>query len=70
MRSVIEALDLLIDATKYYVQWVVKAKVTQIAEIVDPRKRYLYLVAFIDHYHKIWQDTLVDMLLKNVQQQS
>jgi len=69
VRSVIEALDLSLDATKYYAQWVVKAKVTQIAEIVDSRKRYLYLVAFIDHYHKIWQDTLVDMLLKNVQQQ-
>jgi|TARA_B110000503_G_scaffold129049_1_gene200848 TnpA family transposase len=69
VRSVIEILDLSLDATKYYAQWVVKAKVTQITDITQPHKRYLYLVAFIDHYHKIWQDALTDMLLKNIQQQ-
>ena len=56
VRSVIEALDLLIDATKYYVQWVVKAKVTQIAEIVDSRKRYytlLHLLTIITKFGKI-----------------
>ena len=65
----IKKLDLSVDATKYYAGWIVKAKVTQITDIVEPNKRYLYLVAFIDHYYKIWQDTLVDMLLRNVQQQ-
>lgn len=69
LQSVIKKLDLSVDATKYYAGWIVKAKVTQITDIVEPNKRYLYLVAFIDHYYKIWQDTLVDMLLRNVQQQ-
>ncbi|RZI47404.1 Tn3 family transposase [Rickettsiales endosymbiont of Peranema trichophorum] len=46
-----------------------EAKITQIVDIVEPNKRYLYLIAFIDHYYKIWQDALVDMLLRSVQQQ-
>lgn len=69
LQSVIKKLNLSADATKYYAGWVVKAKVTQITDIVEPNKRYLYLIAFIDHYYKIWQDTLIDMLLRNVQQQ-
>jgi TnpA family transposase len=69
LQPIIEKLDLSEDATKYYAGWVVKAKLTQITDIVEPNKRYLYLVTFIDHYYKTWQDTLVDILLRNVQQQ-
>ena len=36
-------------------QWVNKAKITQVAEIVDVQKRNLYLVAFIDHWYRLWQ---------------
>jgi hypothetical protein len=46
-----------------------KAKITQLIEIVEPHKRHLYLLAFITHYYKVWQDTLVDILLKSIQQQ-
>ncbi len=67
--SLIEKLALSTEATKYYAQWVIKAKTTQIAEMTEPHKRHLYLMAFVDHCYKIWQDTLVDMLLKSVQQQ-
>lgn len=69
LNSIIEKLELSTEATKYYAQWVNKAKVTQIAEIVDLQKRNLYLIAFIDHWYRLWQDTFVDMLLKAVQQQ-
>ena len=68
LTPVIEKLALSSEATRYYAQWVNKAKLTQIAEMVELQKRNLYLVAFIDHWHKLWQDTLVDMLLKAVQQ--
>jgi TnpA family transposase len=68
-RPIIDSLALSVEATKYYAQWVMKAKVTQITEVVNPHKRYLYLIAFVDHCYKIWQDTLVDMFLKCVQQQ-
>lgn len=67
--SVIKKLTLSTEATKYYAQWVIKAKTTQIAEMTESHKRHLYLMAFIDHSYKIWQDTLVDMLLKCIQQQ-
>ncbi|HRD71026.1 MAG TPA: Tn3 family transposase [Legionella sp.] len=69
IKPIIDALSLSAEATKYYAQWVIKAKVTQITDMVESNKRYLYLVAFIDHTHRIWQDTLVDILLKSVQQQ-
>src|SRR5690606_294564 len=57
------------EATQYYAQWAVKAKTTQITDIIDPNKRYLYLITFIDHYYKVWQDTLIDIILRCVQQQ-
>lgn len=69
IEPIVKVLSLSAGATKYYAQWVIKAKATQITDMIEPHKRYLYLVAFIDHYHKIWHDTLVDMLLKSVQQQ-
>ncbi|MBA2655926.1 MAG: Tn3 family transposase [Tatlockia sp.] len=69
ISPLIKKLALSTEATKYYAQWVTKAKTTQIAEMVEPHKRHLYLAAFVDHLYKLWQDTLVDMLLKCVQQQ-
>lgn len=68
LYPIIEKLALSTEATKYYAQWVNKAKTTQIAEMVENQKRNLYLIAFIDHWYKLWQDTFVDMLLKAVQQ--
>jgi TnpA family transposase len=69
VSPLIKKLELSAEATKYYAQWVIKAKTTQVAEITEPYKRHLYLTAFVDHCYKIWQDTLVDILLKCVQQQ-
>lgn len=69
LKPVIEQLNLSPEATKYYAQWVNKAKITQVAEIADFQKRNLYLVAFIDHWYRLWQDTFIDILLKAVQQQ-
>jgi len=69
LNPIIEKLALSSEAIKYYAQWVNKAKITQISEMVEIQKRNLYLVAFIAHWYKLWQDTFVDMLLKAVQQQ-
>lgn len=68
LNPIIKKLALSTEATQYYAQWVNKAKITQIAEIVELQKRNLYLVAFIDHWYRLWQDTFVDMLLKAVRQ--
>lgn len=68
INPLIEKLELSTEATKYYAQWVIKAKTTQITEMTEPHKRHLYLMAFIDHCYKIWQDILVDVLLKSIQQ--
>ena len=64
----INQLSLSAEASQYYAAWIVKAKVTQVTDITNANKRYLYLAAFISHYYKVWQDTLTDILLKSVQQ--
>ncbi|HDV5807170.1 TPA: Tn3 family transposase, partial [Legionella pneumophila] len=69
LMPLIKKLELSSEATKYYAGWVNKAKATQIAEMADLHKRNLHLVAFIDHWYRLWQDTFVDILLKAVQQQ-
>lgn len=69
LRLLIMKQELSSEATKYYAGWVNKAKATQIAEMTDLHKRNLHLVAFIDHWYKLWQDTFIDILLKAVQQQ-
>ena len=40
---------------------------TQIAQISNPYKRYLYLLAFITHHYFFRQDLLIDTLLQAVQ---
>lgn len=69
IAPLINHLALSPEATKYYAQWVIKSKVTQLTDMADSHKRYLYLASFVSHSYKMWQDTLVDMLLKCVQQQ-
>ncbi len=68
VEPLITALDLSPEALRYYAKWVIKAKVTQLTDMVDGTKRALYLLAFIAHQYKTWQDTLVDIVLKCVQQ--
>ncbi|HAT9492181.1 TPA: Tn3 family transposase [Legionella pneumophila subsp. pneumophila] len=69
VSPLIKKLALSTEASKYYAQWVIKAKTTQVTEMTEPYKRHLYLMAFVDHCYRIWQDTLIDVLLKSVQQQ-
>ena len=45
-----------------------KAKTSQIKAINDDNIRYLYLLAFIDHQYKNWQDIFIDTMLKVNQQ--
>lgn len=61
-------LDLSTEAIKYYANWVIKAKTSQIKAINDDNIRYLYLLAFIDHQYKNWQDIFIDTMLKVNQQ--
>ena len=66
LLPLIDALDLSPEATRYYAVWTVKAKVTQINEMVDSHQRYLYLIAFVAHQFKMWHDVLLEVLLKCV----
>jgi len=64
---VIQALPLSPQSLKYYAIWVQKAKISQLLQIKDPYKRYLYLLAFITHQYYYRQDLLVDTVLQIVQ---
>lgn len=67
LHNVILSLSLSPSALKYYAVWVQKAKITQLVEISNPYKRYLYLLAFIAHQYYYRQDLLVDTFLQTVQ---
>ena len=67
LAKLIKELNISSEAIRYYAQWVVKAKLTQLTDITDENKRYLYLLAFVTHQFKVWQDTLMDVILKSIQ---
>lgn len=67
LHTAIQSLSLSPSALKYYAVWVQKAKITQLVQINNPYKRYLYLLAFIAHQYCYRQDLLVDTLLQSVQ---
>jgi hypothetical protein len=67
LHNAIQSLSLSSSALKYYAVWVQKAKITQLVEISNPYKRYLYLLAFIAHQYYYRQDLLVDTFLQTVQ---
>ncbi len=61
-----DALALTPQACEYYATWVKKAKLSQIKQITDQRKLYLYLIAFIQHQYFLRQDMFVDIFLRSV----
>ena len=69
MSSAINTLGLSSEAMRYYGIWVIKAKITQINEMIEHPKRYLYLLSFVEHQFKMWQDTLLEVLLKCIKSQ-
>jgi TnpA family transposase len=54
-------------ATEHYATWVQKATITQLKAFPNRYKRYLHLLAFIQHQYSTRQDVLVDILLKTTQ---
>lgn len=69
ISPLIKELDLSSEATRYYAQWLIKAQTHQAAIMPKATKKYIYLIAFVDYYFKIWQDVFIDILIKSVQQQ-
>src|SRR5574341_109377 len=66
LAPVIALLDLTPDGIRYYANAVLQAQVFQVARRADD-DRYLHLVCFIAHQFYRLQDTLMDVLLKVVQ---
>lgn len=64
---ILQSLALSKASFKYYAVWVQKAKITQLLQITDPYKRYLYLLAFIAHHYYYRHDLLVDTFLQTMQ---
>jgi hypothetical protein len=62
----IASLDLTHDGIRYYANSVLKSQVFQVSRRADD-ERYLHLVCFIAHQFYRLQDTLIDILLKVVQ---
>lgn len=66
LAPVIASLDLTPDGIRYYANAVLKSQVFQVARRADD-DRHLHLVCFIAHQFYRLQDTLMDILLKVVQ---
>ena len=66
LAPVIAALDLTHDGIRYYANSVLSSQVFQVSRRVDD-DRHLHLVCFIAHQFYRVQDTLIDILLKVVQ---
>lgn len=67
LLNLIEKLDLNPSSHEYYATWVHKAKMSQLKQMANPAKLYLYLTAFVQHQFYVRQDTLLDIFLKSVQ---
>lgn len=65
IAPIVSALGLHCDTIKHYATWVRKASSFQILQL-NPHKKYLYLVCFIQHQYYIRQDILADILLLSV----
>ena len=66
LLPVIEALNLTHRSCQYYAAWVKKAKLSQIKQFPESNKKYLHLIAFIQHQYYLRQDAFVDIFLKCV----
>lgn len=67
LKPLIDALNLSPTSITYYATWVQKAKLSQLKQFPQKEKRYLHLLAFIQHQFYLRQDYLMDALLKCVQ---
>ncbi len=66
LMLILSSLDLTHDGIRYYAHSVLKSQVFQVSRRGDD-DRYLHLICFIAHQFYRLQDTLIDILLKVVQ---
>jgi TnpA family transposase len=64
---VINSLKLSNQSCCYYATWVKKARASQLKQFPDVNKKYLYLIAFIQHQYYLRQDTFIDIFMKCIQ---
>ena len=69
IKELIEALGISHEAIRFYAGWIIKAHTkSQIFDIKDKYKQYLYLACFLSHQYACWQDTLLEINQKCVAQ--
>ena len=67
LLPIIQTLNLSSQSCQYYATWVKKSKLSQLKQFPNINRKYLYLIAFIQHQYYLRQDTFVDILIKCVQ---
>jgi|GEM_PF-2467353 len=67
LSPLIGKLNLHSSSNEYYATWIKKAKISQLKQMPNKFKLYLYLTAFIQHQFYLRQDVLIDIFLKSVQ---
>ena len=67
LLPLLEKLKLPDSTSEYYATWVHKAKVSQLRQMPNKNKLYLYLSAFVQHQFYTRQDFLIGIFIKIVQ---
>lgn len=67
LLPLLENLNFSASGSEYYATWVHKAKISQLRQMPDNKKLYLYLSAFVQHQFYLRQESLIDILIKSVQ---
>jgi Domain of unknown function (DUF4158) len=67
LKPTIDVLKLSVHSIIYYSTWVQKSKLSQLKQFPDENKRYLHLLAFLQHQFYLRQDYFMDVILKCVQ---
>ncbi len=67
LLPLLEKLNFSASSSEYYAIWAHKAKISQLRQMPDNQKLYLYLSAFVQHQFYLRQESLIDILIKSVQ---
>ena len=64
LSDILPKINLSNEAISYYGKLVIKYQVNQLHQLAGDTKRYLYLICFVIHQYKCWQDTLITIFKK------
>lgn len=66
VHGLLSSIKISSEAISYYGKLTIKYQLAQINNLVDDNQRHLYLLAFVVHQYKCWQDVFLQIIKKSV----